>query len=205
MGSPYPSHILQGLQSQSIEETFAPSKPGGVTALLSDDSKQLLTAWKAWRGDRLLPHRRDMDLVSIARLMPKLVLLEIVSPERMVFRLAGTEIEAAVGIRLMGRDYIALAQPEHRSLRAKVLWAAAGQPCGVVVFQTFPHPGTGRPHQSENFALPILPNDADAPIQLICVASRLPALEAGIRVPLPLNRTETMHQFIDIGGGLPPV
>ncbi|MCW0236730.1 MAG: PAS domain-containing protein [Ferrovibrio sp.] len=203
MGSQYSSHIRYGLLPQTPEAGFEPARPSGAEALLSDDSRQLLTAWKTWRGERLLPHRRDMDLVSIARLMPKLVLLEAFGPQRMIFRLAGTEIETITGLRLMGRDHITLAAPEDRALRSRLLWGAASQPCGAVAFHSFPHPDSGRPHQIESFVLPVLPNDSTAPIQLIGVASRLPVLEIGSHLTLPLERAAATQHFIDIGAGIP--
>lgn len=203
MGSQYSSQIRYSLQQQPPEASLGQTRPSDAEVLLSDDSRQLLTAWNAWRGDRLLPYRRDMDLVSIARLMPKLVLLEAFSPQRMVFRLAGTEIETITGLRLMGRDLIALAAPEDRALRSRLLWGAATQPCGALAFHSFPHPDSGRQHQIESFVLPILPDDSAAPIQLIGVASRLPVLEFGSHLTLPLERAGSTQHFIDIGAGIP--
>jgi len=176
--------------------------------LLSDDSRKLLAAWKSWRGagtakERMLPHRRDMDLVSIARLMPKLVLLEVFGPQRMVFRLAGSEIEAVAGMRLMGRDHIATAQPDQRAARSRLLWNAATQPCGALAFHAFTHPDTGRLHQIESFMLPILPDDAGAPMQMIGLATNLPALEQGSHVTRPLEYAGATQHFIDIGAGIP--
>ena len=189
---------------QNLEAAFGGARrDGGVEALLSDDSRHLLAAWKRWRGERLLPHRRDMDLVSIARLMPRLVLLEAFSPQRMIFRLAGTEIETVAGLRLMGRDHIAMAQPDQRAARSRLLWGAATQPCGALAFHPILHPDSGRPHQIETFVLPVLPDTAEAPMQLIGLAARLPVLEAGSHVTRPLEFAGATQHFLDLGGGIP--
>src|SRR3546814_18920611 len=60
--------------------TPAPGRdaPGTAPAndMLSADSRKLFEAWQGWRGDRLLPRRADMDLVSISRLMPRLAVID---------------------------------------------------------------------------------------------------------------------------------
>lgn len=203
MGSQYSSSFPSVQLQAEAPSCSAAETSAAAEALLSDDSRLLLKAWKGWRGDRLLPHRRDLDLVSIARLMPKLVVLEAFGPQRMIFRLAGTEIETLTGLRLMGRDHIALAAPEQRILRSRLLWGAATQPCGAMSFHNVPHPESGRMHQIESFLLPILPDDSAAPIQLIGVASRLPVVEAGRHITLPLERAGSTQHFIDIGAGIP--
>jgi hypothetical protein len=180
--------------------------------LMSADSRHFLAAWKRWRSassDKtdLLPHRRDMDLVSIARLMPRLVLLDVFSPQRMIFRLAGTDIETFTGLRLTGRDHILMAHPEQRAARSRLLWGAATQPCGALAFHSITHPDSGRLHQIETFVLPILPDHAtgaaDAPIQLIGLAAGLPVLEAGSHVTRPLEYAGATQYFVDLGGGIP--
>lgn len=183
-------------------EAHAPATP---ESLLSRDSQQFLAAWKTWRGMHALPRRRDMDLVSIARLMPRMMLLEVFSPQRMVFRLAGSEVEAQLGMRLMGRDHIAMADPDIRTMRGQILWTAATHPCGVMTRHNFPNLKSGQPHEAESLALPILPDDADTPVQLLVVVSRLPALEEGSSSSLPLSRRALARHFIDLGAGLPPV
>lgn len=176
---------------------------------LSEDSRHFLAAWKSWRGNALLPRRRDMDLVSIARLMPKLALLEVFSPQRAVFRLAGSDIEALLGMRLTGRDCVALAKPDYRAMRGRLLWTAASQPCAIVgdhVLLGAAGPSSpqaaGQSHRIESLTLPILPDDAEAPVQLLVVASHLPKLQ-GIGMAAPMAQISATQRFIDIGGGLP--
>ncbi len=188
---------------QNLEAAHGKARRDDVEALLSADSRHLLSAWQSWRGERLLPYRRDMDLVSIARLMPRLVLLDAFGPQRMIFRLAGTEIETITGLRMMGRDHIALAQPDQRASRSRLLWGAATQPCGALAFHPFQHPDSGRPHQVETFVLPVLPDDPAAPMQLIGLAAHLPMLETGSHVTRPLEFAGASQHFLDLGAGIP--
>jgi hypothetical protein len=199
-------------QLPSLDAGYSKAAAANVEALMSSDSRHLLNAWKRWHGASshntgLLPHRRDMDLVSIARLMPRLVLLDVFSPQRMIFRLAGTEIESIAGLRLTGRDHILMAQPDQRASRSRLLWGAATQSCGALTFHSVTHPDNGRLHQIETFVLPIMPDDATsksgAPIQLIGLAAGLPVLEAGSHVTRPLEYAGATQHFLDLGGGIP--
>ncbi|QDO96967.1 PAS domain-containing protein [Ferrovibrio terrae] len=190
-------------QLPTLEASYGKAPATDVEALMSGDSRHLLAAWKRWRGERLLPHRRDMDLVSIARLMPRLVLLDVFSPQRVIFRLAGTEIESIAGMRLTGRDHILMAQPDQRASRSRLLWGAATQPCGALAFHIVTHPDNGRLHQIETFVLPILPDSAEAPTQLIGLAAGLPVLEVGSHVTRPLEFAGATQHFLDLGGGIP--
>ncbi len=198
----------QLLQPLAPNTGHAEAPAAEVETLMSTDSRHLLNAWKRWRSasphkTSLLPHRRDMDLVSIARLMPRLVLLDVFSPQRMLFRLAGTEIESISGLRLTGRDHILMAQPDQRAARSRLLWGAATQPCGALAFHTITHPDSGRILQIETFVLPILPDDAESPIQLIGLAAGLPVLEAGSHVTRPLEYAGATQYFVDLGAGIP--
>lgn len=202
---PYsPQNLRTLLDRQSgIVMPTAVAEPVTADSLLSDDSRQFLAAWKQWRGTQLVPQRADMDLVSIARLMPKLALLDVFSPEHAVFRLAGCDIENLVGMRLMGRDFVAMAVAEQRAIRSRMIWQTTTWPCGVLSYHALPHPGAGRTHHIEVFALPIRPDAAEAPMQVLAVASRLPMLRQGDGTRLPLEQTGVTQHCIDIGAGIP--
>ena len=102
-----------------------------------------------------------------------------------------------------------IATPEQRETRSQLLWTAAMQPCAAVGFHAIPHPESGQPHYIETFALPVLPDDQDAPMQLMAVVSRLPGKgqtqTGGLRTTVPLENAGVTRHFIDIGAGLPPV
>jgi hypothetical protein len=73
-----------------------------------DNSSPLLVElhryWSARRGAAFAPARRDIDPIDIPRLLPHLMLVDIVDGgARFRYRLAGTEIEQRVGCRMTGR------------------------------------------------------------------------------------------------------
>lgn len=197
---------LRALVSRPAPQQAAPgaATPDVIDTSCSPETRQLLAAWKTWRGRNLLPRRRDMDLVSICRLMPALTLLEVFSPERAVIRLAGGDIEALFGRRLTGRDYVGLIDdPEQRRFRGAVLWMAVSQPCGLLSFHIYPEEAGGT-HQTQACSLPILPDDEDGPVQLLTVTSLLPD-PRGKPVKASLLQLGHQRRFIDLGAGLPVI
>lgn len=187
------------------DTTAQPAAPGENGIVLSPESRQLLAAWQHWRGDRLLPHRRDMNLVSITRLMPQLALIEIYGPDRAVFRLAGTELENQYGQPLTGRSYITMVPAERRRHRGELLWQIASRPCAAVQRSFFDWQ-SGRHHELEFLCLPILPDDPGRPVQVLAVGSRMPHRPWGIREHAndPVTAINSRRiELIDIGAGLP--
>jgi hypothetical protein len=65
---------------------------------------RLYDYWQEVRGDRVMPRRQDIDPVDIWPLLPNIHLSEWHSnPDRVYFRIAGTEMVAAVGHEFRGR------------------------------------------------------------------------------------------------------
>lgn len=70
---------------------------------------QLLTYWNRIKGDRLVPSRQDFDPIEIPRLLPYLILVEVVRNgidgrfEDFRFRLIGTHVDSRMRDRYTGR------------------------------------------------------------------------------------------------------
>ena len=201
---------LIGAGSNDTGSNDTGARPDAADAdsiVLSPESRQLLAAWQDWRGDRLLPHRRDMNLVSISRLMPQLALIELYGPDRAVFRLAGTELEQLYGATLTGRSYITMVPPERRRRRGELLWQIATRPCAAVQ-RSFLDWQSGRHHELELLCLPILPDDPGRPVQVLGIGSRMPQRPWGIREHAndPVTAINSRRiDLIDIGAGLPHI
>ncbi|MBV8534285.1 MAG: PAS domain-containing protein [Alphaproteobacteria bacterium] len=89
--------------------------PAGV----HDDLWQFLAFWRAKAASRL-PRRREIDPLEIARLLPRVVLLDV-EPDGFRFSLVGEEIAARYGqikgrslAELMSGPELALTLEEHR-------------------------------------------------------------------------------------------
>jgi hypothetical protein len=93
--------------------------------------QQLHDYWQELRGARSMPARRDIDAVAIWLLLPNTHVSEWhENPERVRYRLAGTEIVASIGREISGRwltDFHTDAQDvaETMSLYRRVIAARA--------------------------------------------------------------------------------
>jgi hypothetical protein len=70
----------------------------------SDKVRRLLRYWRDICGDRLMPRRQDIDPTMIWTLLKNISLSEWHrDPDRLFYRIGGTEIVAALGIELSGK------------------------------------------------------------------------------------------------------
>lgn len=84
--------------------------------------RELYAYWQARRGTRFAPARRDIDPLDLPRLLPHLLLTEVVTqaepdggPQRRYrYRLAGTEVERHFGCSMGGRWIDELMQGRYR-------------------------------------------------------------------------------------------
>lgn len=75
---------------------------GGVAELRAqlggEDQMALLEYWLARRGSRRMPARADLDPIDLAKLLPNLMLIDVVGPPpRFRYRLVGTRVVQASG------------------------------------------------------------------------------------------------------------
>jgi len=84
--------------------------------------RELYAYWQARRGARFAPARRDLDPLDLPRLLPHLLLTEVVTQtepngghqRRYRYRLAGTEVERHFGCSMGGRWIDELMQGRYR-------------------------------------------------------------------------------------------
>jgi hypothetical protein len=175
--------------------------------LRSQDSAAFIRAWNRWRGDRLLPSRRDFDLGSIKRLLPRVILLEIRSPTEVAFRLAGTWVTRVLGVELTGRNYLELGNPADRKERAELLFAEVAQPCGAVMIYPM-HYASGRAAPVEVISAPVVGDEpTDPPLVFALLTELVPngypePLAPELARQLPTGR---QLRFFDIGAGTPDI
>lgn len=78
--------------------------PSFARALEGTPLADLHAYWTAKRGARFAPARADIDPVEIPRLLPHLMLIDVIEGgARFRYRLAGTEIENRFGCPMVGR------------------------------------------------------------------------------------------------------
>ena len=59
--------------------------------------------WQKKAGGRALPSRSDIDPIEIPRLLPHIMLVDVMGPRLYRYRLVGTEIATAMGVNATGR------------------------------------------------------------------------------------------------------
>ena len=165
----------------------------------------LATAWTAWRGDKILPLRSDMQLDDITEILPSISLIEIeiFSETEIIFRLAGTMVREVIGVELTGRNLMELTEPEHRASRGARTAQTVNQPCGAIWIWNIAFENQHR-RPVEALGLPLQPNEDGSPPQLLNVFGMLDASSP----PPAINRLQQLaaanqHSFVDIGAGVP--
>jgi len=166
-------------------------------------NRDFVAAWLRWRGPRQVPRRGDLDLVSIRRLMPMLLLVEVITPDEMRVRVAGTRLRDYLGVEITGANYIELAPPEGRAIRRHRTWHMATQPCGsrLIYRHRF---ASGRVLPSEAVSLPLDTERADGPRLLL---AHIAPMQADNASPEPAASTQVdiaaSFSYLDIGHGVP--
>jgi hypothetical protein len=78
--------------------------PGFAQIIAAPLLAELYGYWSAKRGARFAPSRGEIDPIEIPRLLPHLMLVDVVEGgARLRYRLAGTEIESRFGCSMVGR------------------------------------------------------------------------------------------------------
>ena len=183
-------------------EHAAPPQMPDFSGGMSPDSQKFFAAWKSWRGDQILPRRAQVQLTTIARLMPQLVVLEVRGPDRATFRLAGDDIERAFGARLTGRSFIKMAEEAHQARRGELLWRQVSQPCAIIMQQEREY-RSGRRDIVEIASAPVLPDTDGMPVQVFAVVSPLSRHVAAPDNDVIIRNIGRNLRFLDIGAGIP--
>ncbi len=162
----------------------------------------LLHHWDALRGDRLMPYRSELDPGRLKRALPYLVIFELRSPDQFVFRLAGTAVRDMLGVELTGRNLFDFTPDAIRRTRSWRFWASATHPCGNSYEIPVAAPsGNARLH--EGISLPLQPDRADAPPQLLGLFAPIQGEPWLSRERVQQLEIASRFNFIDIGAGVP--
>ncbi|MEQ8283636.1 MAG: PAS domain-containing protein [Parvibaculum sp.] len=93
-------------------------------------ARRFFSYWDSLLKEGFAPDRKDFSPAAIAPLMPAVTILEIVSDELVVQRLAGTAVCRAMGFDPTGGNALDLVAPEARPHYLSLLHAQTTTPCG---------------------------------------------------------------------------
>ncbi|MDF1791119.1 MAG: PAS domain-containing protein [Thalassobaculaceae bacterium] len=160
-------------------------------------------AWLEWRGEAVAPHRGQLRLEQIAQHLRWLSVMEVRSPEDMVFRLVGTAINDTRGRELTGTTLKDLSLAKDWPRRAAITWAVASHPAGLTHRVLFEYT-LGPPVYSEYVCLPVFSETPGTPVQVFTI--REPVEDVSLTLPqlkTAYNHVGEGNRFIDIGAGVP--
>ena len=170
------------------------------------DVRLLMDAWNDWRGEDLVPNRRNVNLCDISKLLDMITVFDMVSPTQLIVRYIGSSFIDLFGQDYTGANYLDLTPDAHRKvIRSKRLMAVVEQPCAAF-WTAKPTFRAGVALNTVGACLPIAPTDANAPMQMMQLMVLLE--------PLPFTSFEKINEHImiknsdvfmaaDIGAGLP--
>jgi len=178
-------------------------EPDWLGRVETQSARDFARYWLSRRAGLVMPRRRDIDPSEIRGLLPAICVLEVVSPEATVYRLAGTAHRETMGFEPTGRNVVDLVETEHRPVGAWRFWISATQPCGqsAVVKIRF---GSGLEDEIEFLLLPVRVDDPHQRPLLIGVIASLHGRQwlntaGGAGRIAPVQR----FRFLDIGAGIP--
>lgn len=107
---------------------------GNLMPPISPEMLVFLQWWHQARNGNDIPIRADLRIDRIAKLISRLLMIDVLSPDEMIIRLTGTNIDAQAGINSTGTNILDITPPEYRDQRSHRLWQMASRPCPGIFF-----------------------------------------------------------------------
>lgn len=128
--------------------------------MLSCEVCHLLTYWHSLGGGSEVPDKAILDLRQLTSILPWMFILEMSDDGALVYRLAGSSLEGAIGRGMAGENYTSvLAQIEHAMFLEELYAVALVQGCGIMRSGSF----TLAENKAQNLEVLVLPfNDSRA-------------------------------------------
>ena len=105
----------------------------GRKGLLSPEVCQLLGYWRSLGGGERLPDRCMLDLRQLTHIMPWMFILEMRADGALVYRLAGSSLEEALGRGMSGKTYASVfSETEHATIMEELYATALVQSSGIL-------------------------------------------------------------------------
>lgn len=167
-----------------------------------EQSREFATYWSSLPKIGLIPSRGSFRPEDVPRLLPRIVIHELVSPEMLRLRLVGSAVVEDYGQEFTGRNYLDFVEEQHRAAAARAIFLVCEQPAGLLV-KLRSVTKSGRVMIRESIGFPMRDDDGRANLVYFCsTASKerdyIPSEPDELRVVSFTSRT-----FVDIGAGLP--
>lgn len=184
-----------------------PSAPFDRTLLAAPSdqiSRRFVAAWLGWRGTgKLAPRRAAIELGDIKELLGRVILFELIGPEEIRVKVAGSQLRDHTDFEATGRNFAEITPAEQWPLRQWRMTQMASIPCGGVMI-TRDTDVEGEGSTFETVTLPLEPDEPGKPRLLLSNV----AVIGGVYDPPRKGRAQLVpladeFRFIDLGAGMP--
>ncbi|UTW58194.1 hypothetical protein KFE96_15410 [Kordiimonas sp. SCSIO 12603] len=177
----------------------------------STELRHILSTWRKWAGNELLPLRKNVNLRDISQYLDCLLLLDVISYEEVRIRYFPSLYMDFLGADYTGQNYLDVTEAKLRELRAKRFMNIANKPCAAVWTTQDVQLWTNRKQNTfQDYAigisLPIMASeDGSKPMQVmtICVTPAMGQRPAFFEQPKHTVALANLHEYVDIGAGVP--
>lgn len=168
--------------------------------LVCRENAIVLEAWLRWRGEQLLPSRKDVRPQDIKPSLPWIVIHQPIDANTSILRLIGTGLVSLTGFDPTGRNHRDITAPDHWPERSRRSLHMINRPCaGYSAYGRLTAGALTTAFEAINLPL----DNGDGPSKRLILSSTVP-LSNGIHVPhtAPTYILPTeAFQFVDIGAG----
>jgi len=165
--------------------------------------QQFFDCYKDAQADAAIASKDALPIRLFAPLMSNIILMECVSGDQLIYKIAGENIIARMGFNPKGINLFDVLPTSAHSILKPVQDALFGYPCGIYVVYENSY-ATGHHSQTETFLLPLRQNAKTKPNLMLAynIHHALTGVSETDGKMSLVNRWETAS-FVDIGFGSP--
>jgi hypothetical protein len=163
---------------------------------------KFLQCWKGWRRSAMLPSRENVRPEDLGPAIRDFSILEVFSPQKAIYRLAGTSHVEAFGPEIVGANLFDYTPPEAVDTRSRRTWAQVTRPCGSYLVMTHKL-SSRRETVTRTLSLPVRPNEPDGAMLLYLAIDTVGAGAEPGEETLSEIALAREYLLIDIGHGVP--
>lgn len=179
-----------------------PLNPFENTKFEHERSRIFADYWLSLPKVKLIPRKTDFDPIDQRQILTSFVIHELVSPDEIIVRLAGTAVRQEYGFEPTGTNYLDRVAPQRRAKASEAIHLVCEHPVGMRVKRTSTTK-LGHVLLNESLALPM--RDDEGMARLVYYQTNMSALpKHRVANQDELLRIEILDRtFLDIGAGIP--
>lgn len=171
-------------------------------AFKTHKSVEFLDYWDSLPKIDGIPSRRDFDPCEQGPVLSSYVIHDLIAPDFIRVRLAGTDIREQYGFETTGQNYLDFVDDWRREIASRSIFLICEHPCGLLA-SLRSETKSGRVMENESIGLPMRDNSGAA--RLVYYQSNMIDIEA-FREPSEdeiLKIDVVSERYFDIGEGVP--